>query len=377
MYALPDVVASKLITGKAPEISVHSLVPVGCQRDLERAKLLGDSREWIMQTREWIIGKAHGLDAPERSWPDEMAVTRRTITTSRYAEPFRNQNRKRPVQTVRVEFTLRPYVLYIGTMDSTLMKGLAVLESLVRSGKPRGASDLARELGLTRSNIHRTLQTLVAAGYVRQSRHGREYECTLKLFELSSAVMKGVDVRQCAPAHIRHLADVTEETVHLSSLDGAEVIYVDKIESPQPIRAYSVVGGRAPAHCVASGKALLSSLDDALLTALLPEQLPAFTERTLPTLAALQKQLAQVRASGCAVNRGEWRTSVAGIAAVVFDAAGLAEAAVGISGPVERVLPEEEAYQRAVLDTARAISAELGCRAYPVGDSASPLASTR
>jgi DNA-binding IclR family transcriptional regulator len=197
------------------------------------------------------------------------------------------------------------------------------------------------------------------------------------LFELSSAVMERVGVRQCAPAHIRHLADVTEETVHVSSLDGAEVIYVDKIESPQPIRAYSVVGGRAPAHCVASGKALLSSLDDdSSLTAVLPEQLPAFTERTLPTLAALQKQLAQVRASGCAVNRGEWRTSVAGIAAVVFDAAGLAEAAVGISGPVERVLPEEEAYRRAVLDTARAISTELGCRAYPVGDPTPPLAST-
>lgn len=252
-------------------------------------------------------------------------------------------------------------------MDSTLLKGLRVLEAVARSSGPRGASELARELELTRSNVHRTLQTLTAAGYLRAAADGSGYECTVKLFELSSAVMERVDVRRCAQAHIHRLAQRTAETVHLSILDGNEVVYLDKIESPQPVRAYSSIGGRAPAHCVASGKALLSRLDPAAWEAFVAAGLPAWTERTLTDPEQLARELAQVRDTGCAVNRGEWRISVAGLASVVFDAAGRACAAVGVSGPVDRVLPAEARCQEAVLEAAAAISRELGCRSYPPG----------
>jgi DNA-binding IclR family transcriptional regulator len=261
-------------------------------------------------------------------------------------------------------------------MDSTLLKGLRVLETLARSSSPRGPSDLARELGLTRSNVHRTLQTLASAGYARQAGDATGYECTLKLFEIASAVMERVDVRRYARSHIQHLAERTEETVHLSALDGPDVVYLDKVECPQPVRAYSTIGGRAPAHCVASGKALLSRLPEAELAALTAGGLTAWTERTITDPDELRRDLTRARESGCAVNRGEWRVSVAGIAAVVFDAAGRPEAAVGVSGPVDRVLPEEDRYRDLVLDAARAISAELGCRNYPLRAGTHRTAST-
>jgi DNA-binding IclR family transcriptional regulator len=101
-------------------------------------------------------------------------------------------------------------------------------------------------------------------------------------------------------------------------------------------------------------------------------ELTAWTPHTVTDTADLVHELARVRATGCAVNRGEWRLSVGGVAAVVFDAAGGPEAAVGISGPVERVLLEEEHYRHAVLDTAREISRELGCRTYPLGNGVTP-----
>ncbi|MGD9525278.1 IclR family transcriptional regulator [Pseudonocardia sp.] len=252
-------------------------------------------------------------------------------------------------------------------MDSTLLKGLRVLETVARSGTPRGVSDLARELDLTRSNVHRTLQTLLAAGYARQSPDGRGYECTLKLFELASAIMERVDVRRCSGPHIRRLAELTEESVHLSALDGTDVVYLDKVESPQPIRAYSSVGGRAPAHCVASGKALLSWASEEVLAEVTATLIP-HTNRSITDPDALQRELAQARRAGCAINRGEWRGAVGGIAAPVFNAAGHAEAAVGVSGPVERILEREGFLRGAVLDTARAISSELGCRSYPAHD---------
>lgn len=250
-------------------------------------------------------------------------------------------------------------------MDATLLKGLRVLETLARSPGPRGVSDLARELELTRSNVHRTLQTLAAAGYVRHGATAGTYECTVKLFELSSAVMERVDVVRCAAPHMQTLADVTQETVHLAVLSGSEVVYLHKIEGPQPVRAYSSIGGRAPAHCVASGKALLAARTDAELAALLPDDLPRWTSLTLPDRAALLLELASVREQGIAVNRGEWRDSVGGFAAMVVNARGEVEAAVGISGPIDRMVPARGPECRnAVLVAAAAISRELGCGDY-------------
>mgnify|MGYP002383887412 CR=1 FL=1 len=239
-----------------------------------------------------------------------------------------------------------------------------MLEVVARSDTPRGVSDLARELELTRSNVHRTLQTLATAGYVRQD-PGGGYECTLKLFELSSTVMERIDVRHCAAPHARRLCDLTEESIHLATLDGSDVVYLDKVESPQPIRAYSSVGGRAPAHCVASGKALLSRAPREVVERLVAAGLERYTELTITEPDALRTELDDARRSGCAVNRGEWRPTVGGIAAVVFRSDGEPEAAIGVSGPVERVLEREAALREAVLDTAGAISRELGCRTYP------------
>jgi DNA-binding IclR family transcriptional regulator len=243
-------------------------------------------------------------------------------------------------------------------MDSTLLKGLTVLECLAGSEAPRGVSDLARTLDLTKSNVHRTLQTLMAAGYVRTVSSG-SYECTLKLFELASSVLARVDVRQAAEPFMRSLAEQTQETVHLSLLDKAEVIYLHKIESPHPVRAYSSIGGRAPAYCVASGKALLAYNKEVLQT--LPDSLPAYTSRTIPTRDKLKRELERVRVQGFAINRGEWREGVCGVAAIVHDAQGKAIASIGISGPADRLnLATLRRFSDMVVDAARGLSRALG-----------------
>ena len=243
-------------------------------------------------------------------------------------------------------------------MDSTLIKGLTVLEHLAGSETPRGVSDLARSLKLTKSNVHRTLQTLVAAGYARATPPGT-YECTLKLFELASSVLARVDVRQVAEPYMRALAEQTQETIHLSLLDKVEVIYLHKIESPQPVRAYSSIGGRAPAYCVASGKALLAYQEEALTH--LPDALPVYTPRTIASLDLLRRELEQVRIQGFAINRGEWRDGVCGLAVIVHDAMGRPGAAIGISGPADRLSPAAlRRYSEIVVDAARGLSRALG-----------------
>lgn len=252
-------------------------------------------------------------------------------------------------------------------MDKTLLKGLRVLETLAASPQPMGVTAVSRALDLTKSNAHRTLQTLTTAGYVRTHPESGTYECTLKLFEISSSVIARLDVRQLADPYMQRLAGETRESIHLSVLAGMEVIYVNKIESPQPVRAYSAIGGRAPAHCVASGKALLAWQAEHVL-ADLPEDLARWTPHSLTGRDALLEDLAETRRRGFSINRGEWRDAVGGVASPVFDAHGVPVASLGISGPLERLsLSTLRGHAPVVIDTARALSRALGYRgkAYP------------
>lgn len=245
-------------------------------------------------------------------------------------------------------------------MDKTLVKGLEVLEALAQSESSRGVSDLARELGLTKSNVHRTLQTLCAVGYVRKTEASGEYECTMKVPRIAAAILGRVDLKRVAEPFMQAVAASTQETVHLSILDDTDVFYVHKIDSAHPVRAYSEISGRAPAYCVATGKALLAFQDDSYLQRF-GERLKAHTPRTIATQAELRQELAQVRQQGYAINRGEWRETVGGIAAPIFDSTRRPLAAIGISGPLERLRPPKvKAFTPEVVRAARDISEALG-----------------
>src|SRR5690606_5948011 len=141
----------------------------------------------------------------------------------------------------------------------TFLKGLILLETLARSEQACGVTELASELQLTKSNVHRLLQGLVHQGFARNVADTGRYELTMKLWELGSHVFGRLDVRHVAEPFMTSLAADTSEAVHLSALDGIEVLYLAKIASPQPVRAYTTVGGRAPAQCVATGKAQFPS----------------------------------------------------------------------------------------------------------------------
>lgn len=249
--------------------------------------------------------------------------------------------------------------------NTTFVNGLALLEALARAGEPCGVSELARQLGLTKSNVHRLLQTLAERGYVANANAAGRYACTLKVWELGVQVLDTLDVKGIAPGYMEHLAAVSGETVHLSVLDHREVVYIDKVDSPQPVRAYSKVGGRAPAHCVATGKALLAFAPAAIVDDV-ARHLRRFTDETITDATAFRAELRRVEEAGYAINRGEWREGVCGLAAPIHNARGAAIAAIGISGPTER-LKARLLKQLApdVIDTARKISARLGWNRTP------------
>ncbi len=220
-------------------------------------------------------------------------------------------------------------------MNNTLIKGLRLLEVLAAQGGPVGIAELAAQLKIARSNVHRLLQALVEMGYASNTQG--QYRTSIKVWELGARALSQLDFREAAGPAMRSLLAQTSETVHLSVLSGQEVVYIDKLDSPEPVRAYSVIGGRAPAYCVATGKVLLAWRETSADAWLAVRHLPAFTPATLADTADLARELDRVRRQGYAVNRGEWRASVWGIAAPIVGPSGQVLAAIGISGPATRL----------------------------------------
>lgn len=249
-------------------------------------------------------------------------------------------------------------------MNNTLVKGLQILEALARSDRSLGVSELSIQLDMGKSNVHRLLQALVELRYVVKDDSTSEYSASLKVWELGNTLTLQLAIQHAAQTQMNELALATRETVHLSVLDGNQVIYVQKIESPEPVRAYSEVGGRAPAHCVATGKAILAWQPEPYLKKLAAEGLERYTPHTIVDADDFLREMERVRAHGYAVNRGEWRESVWGIASPIRDSGGRVIAAVGISGPASRIKPGQiKTLARSVQDAADSVSSGRGLEA--------------
>ncbi|SFO06219.1 transcriptional regulator, IclR family [Variovorax sp. PDC80] len=249
-------------------------------------------------------------------------------------------------------------------MDSTLAKGLAVMEWMARQARACRVTDVALAFGMARSNAHRTLQTLVECGWAVQDADTSAYRPSLRLFELGAMVSEAADIGALLRPHLAALAQASGETIHLAVLDGAEIVYLDKFDSPLPVAAYSRIGGRAPACCVASGKAMLAAarLDAAALRVMFGTLQP-HTPHSIVDFDALQAELERSRARGYAENREEWRLGVCGLGVPVFDARGTAVAAVGMSVPSIRFArTQARELSDRIMACARDASATLGYR---------------
>ncbi|SPU49450.1 IclR family transcriptional regulator [Bordetella trematum] len=220
-------------------------------------------------------------------------------------------------------------------MNNTLIKGLQVVELLAHSDTPQSLTDIANRLGLAKSNVHRLLIALSELKYVIRDESSGRYNASIKLWELGSAVLGKLDLKRHAEHWMSTLKDQTGETVHLSVLDRDEVVYVHKIESDNPIRAYTQIGGRVPAYCVATGKAMLAYRSAETLQRV-TASLVQITPATIAQPKRFLQEIEKIRKQGYAVNRGEWREGVYGVAAPILDGSGQVIAALGLSGPSTR-----------------------------------------
>lgn len=219
---------------------------------------------------------------------------------------------------------------------STLANGLHVLECLA-AGRS-SVRHLSAELDMPRQTVYRVLKTLASLGWVELDRGDDTYCLTSKVWSIASRSFRLSDVRDTLAPVVRRLADLHGETVHLATYEQGQVTYIDKADGWHPIRSYTELGGTAPAYCVATGKMLLAVQPQGEIERVLRGPLEAHTPETVVDGAELRRQLAEARDQGYAVNRGEWREGVAGIAVPIVSGPTGDHVAIGFSGPRDRIL---------------------------------------
>ena len=214
--------------------------------------------------------------------------------------------------------------------------------------------EIARRTGLPRSTAHRILDQLIALDWLDHTNCG--YGLGRRATRLVGRGSDHTDLRAAAAPLLHALALRTDLVVHLAVLDHNQVLYLDKVGGRGVTAVASRVGGSAPAHSTALGKAMLAWLDPERVDGLFTKPLRRMTERTVTDLGDLHQQLATVRRrNGLAYERGECAPDVDCVAAAIRDEGGpvAAVSLVGISGAAQ------EPFAPLVLDVVRRVSMNL------------------
>lgn len=240
---------------------------------------------------------------------------------------------------------------------------LATLKRLARH--PRGVTlaELAAEVDLPKSTVHRALATLRRAGLAERSGRGR-YRLGLEFVRLAFEFNEERDEARLVEPALEALAARFGETAHYAALDGGEVVYLAKVvPRGQSVRMTSTVGGRNPAHCTGVGKALLAhALPDAEAARRFVAEhgpLARRTPNTIVTAPELAAELERTRERGYALDREESEPGVVCVALPVFlDSPRRPSGAISVSAVAHRT--PLEALEVAAAEIRELVEAAVG-----------------
>lgn len=242
----------------------------------------------------------------------------------------------------------------------SIYKALDILESISNGRKDAGVQELSVKLGLPSSTTHRILSTLETRGYVKQNSENK-YSLGLKLLDLQLSLSKDLDLPNLAHPVMQEIVEQTRESTNLAVRENLESIHILRLESPEVLRA-NVQGYRLPIHSSATGKVLLAFAPEAVLNSL-PEQFPAFTEKTITSKEKLIQHLESIRNQGYGVDDEEGFEKVRSIALPIYNHEEQVIAALSIVGPSDRFTFDRIPMSYNLLKSATAeISRKLGYR---------------
>lgn len=234
---------------------------------------------------------------------------------------------------------------------------LRLMALLAEEGRPMTLAELTAQLQLPKVTVHRLCANLVAGGFLVRDIDERSFTIGPALRELAFNALNHGTLRGLRHSVLKTLVDEIGETCNFTTLDGAEVLYLDRVEARRPLRLTIDVGAHVPLHCSASGKLLLAHMPrrqrDNVIRRI---PLTALTLNTLTTAAALKAECDEILAQGFARDREEFVPGLIALAVPVRDAQQTVRATIAVHAPVARLsMAEAEARLDALQRAAQAM----------------------
>ena len=236
------------------------------------------------------------------------------------------------------------------------------LEALCDADDGVTLSELASRMDAPKTSLVELLAGLTAEGCVERDAAGR-YHLGSRFISLALRAASGRDLVTLARPLLVELVEVTGETVVLGILspDRETAIYLDKVETDNPIRYTVSVGERRELYCTGVGKILLAYLEpDQRQKYIRSMARERFTTNTITSARALQSELARVRREGIARTIDERFLGASGIAAPIYSGDGRVMAAMLVAGPSDRVKKRSAQIEEAVREAADELSRLVG-----------------
>ena len=240
---------------------------------------------------------------------------------------------------------------------------MGVLQAVADSDTDLAAADIARQLRLHKSTVHRLLAVLESYRLIKKGPDGA-YGLGTRVIELGECAIARLKLSEYAEPYLRALADQTGEGAHVTILSGTELLSVAHVEGRWNLQSLARTGMRTQVHCTAAGKAVLAFLSDEACDDLLARlPLKRNTRRTIVKPSAIRMSLIQVRDLGYAVDDEEFEDGLRCVGAPIFDHRGHVVASLSMAAPVFRMRKERVAQvARLVVAAAQGLSDDLGHR---------------
>ncbi|RCW63196.1 IclR family transcriptional regulator [Pseudorhodoferax soli] len=221
-------------------------------------------------------------------------------------------------------------------------RSLRLLDVLAAAGKPMLVDDLAQQLRLPKSTTQRLCSNLAASGFAMRDIEPQAYVVGPAFRDLAESTLRFGPLRSQRHKVLKDLSEQLGETCNFTTLDGAEVIYLDRVEFKRPLRLTIDIGSHVPLHCTSSGKLLLAHMPEPDREALIAQMhLAPMTLNTIVERDTLIAQCQRIREQGYACDNQEFVAGLISIAVPVHDARQQVRATVSVHAPVERLAMDQ------------------------------------
>jgi DNA-binding IclR family transcriptional regulator len=215
---------------------------------------------------------------------------------------------------------------------SSVEKAIDILLALQRENK-KSIRELGEELNISKSALHRTLQTLESRGFVRQDLLSEKYSLGYKILELSESLKKDIEIRNLAYEYMEELRNLIGDTIQLAILDDESILIIETVDGTNELRVFSRSGKKYPITYGNFGRVFLSQLSTEEVKRYLKKYpLKRYASKSIVDEDIFLEKVNTVREQGLSTSIDDPIEGAFSMAAPIYDSQGKIVASLAISG---------------------------------------------